>query len=193
MSLAAFRRHDQHDELAKLAASHFEHELTTEDREVLAGAAKTINWHASFGSIVGVGVGCLLAYRVRALRRNWFNELRTSDKPKQVIFHSGKTCKPSVGPTISHQTENTFAVDVPDVTPRLAPSPVGDFAAYFFLGVGGLFLGGETGFLTGTSIAARRVRADAERRKRVEQAYRAFKIDLLRKQLKELEQGGAVW
>ncbi|KAI7774027.1 hypothetical protein LA080_009450 [Diaporthe eres] len=175
MSLAAFRRHDQHDELAKLAASHFQHELTTEDRQVLAGAAKTINWHASFGSIVGVGVGCLLAYRVRALRRNWFNELRTSDKPKQVIFHSGKT------------------LDVPDVTSRLAPSPVGDFAAYFFLGVGGLFLGGETGFLTGTSIAARRVRADAERRKRVEQAYRAFKIDLLRKQLKELEQGGAVW
>lgn len=79
------------------------------------------------------------------------------------------------------------------MTSRLAPSPVGDFAAYFFLGMGGLFLGGETGFLSGTSIAARRVRADAERRKRVEDAYRAFKIDLLRKEVESLEKGGAVW
>ena len=70
---------------------------------------------------------------------------------------------------------------------------MGDFAAYFFLGMGGLFLGGETGFLTGTSMAARRVRADAERRKRVENAYRAFKIDLLRKEAKDLEDGAAVW
>lgn len=84
-------------------------------------------------------------------------------------------------------------VDVPDVTSRLAPSPLGDFAAYFFLGMGGLFLGGETGFLTGTSMAARRVRADADRRKRVEDAYRAFKIDLLRKEAKNLEDGAAVW
>lgn len=99
----------------------------------------------------------------------------------------------SLGLKISHRTNNTIAVDVPDVTSRLAPSPLGDFAAYFFLGMGGLFLGGETGFLTGTSIAARRVRADAERCKRVEDAYRAFKIDLLRKQAKELEQGGTVW
>lgn len=82
---------------------------------------------------------------------------------------------------------------MPDVTSRLAPSPVGDSAAYFFLGLGGLFLGGETGFLSGTSIAARRVRADADRRKRVEDAYRGFKIDLLRKELQSLEQGGAVW
>lgn len=86
-----------------------------------------------------------------------------------------------------------FIVDVPDVTSRLAPSPFGDFAAYFFLGMGGLFLGGETGFLTGTSMAARRVRADAESSKRVENAYRSFKIDLLRKEAKSLEDGAPVW
>jgi hypothetical protein len=83
-------------------------------------------------------------------------------------------------------------VDVPDVTAKLAPSPLGDFAAYFFLGMGGLFLGGETGFLTGTSMAARRVRADADRRKRVEDAYRAFKIDLHRKEAKALEEGRSI-
>lgn len=86
-----------------------------------------------------------------------------------------------------------WTVDVPDVTAWLAPSRLGDFAAYFFLGMGGLFLGGETGFLTGTSMAARRVRADAERSKRVENAYRAFKIDILRQEAKALEDGAAVW
>jgi hypothetical protein len=94
MSIAAFRRHDQHDELAQLAESHFQHDLTLDDREVLKGAAKTIRWHASFGSIVGLGFGCLLAYRARALRKNWFNQFRTSDQPKQIIFQSGKTSMP---------------------------------------------------------------------------------------------------
>lgn len=59
--------------------------------------------------------------------------------------------------------------------------------------MGGLFLGGETGFLTGTSMAARRVRADAERRQRVEGAFRAFKIDVLRQQADALEKGAPVW
>lgn len=94
MSLAAFRRHRQHDELAQLADSHFQHDLTADDREVLKGAASTISWHASLGSVVGLGLGCFLAYRARGLRRNWFNQFRTSDQPKQVIFHSGKTGKP---------------------------------------------------------------------------------------------------
>lgn len=85
------------------------------------------------------------------------------------------------------------AVDLPDVSAKLAPSSLGDFAAYFFLGVGGLFLGGETGFLTGSSVAASRVRADAERRRRVDGAYRAFKIDALRKQADALEKGAPVW
>lgn len=96
MSLAAFRRHAQHDELAQLAESHFQHDLTADDREVLKGAAKTISWHASFGSTVGLGLGCFLAYRARSMRRNLFNQfIRTSDQPKQlkVILRSGKKCK----------------------------------------------------------------------------------------------------
>lgn len=85
------------------------------------------------------------------------------------------------------------SVDVPDVTDKVVPSAVGDFAAYFFLGLGGLFLGGETGLLSGTTMAWRRVRADEERRRRVENAYRAFKVDLLRKEADALEKGSAVW
>ncbi|KUI59151.1 hypothetical protein VP1G_06393 [Cytospora mali] len=175
MSLAAFRRHAQHDELAQLAESHFENDLTADDKVVLKEAASTISWQASVGSVAGLGLGCLLAYRVRSLRKSFFNEFKASDLPKQLTFASGKT------------------IDVPDVSSKLAPSPLGDFAAYFLLGMGGLFLGGETGFLTGSSIAARRVRADADRTKRIEDAYRAFKIDALRQEANALEKGAPVW
>lgn len=92
-----------------------------------------------------------------------------------------------------NKSHEGLMVDVPDMISRLASSPVGDLAAYFFLGMGGLFLGGVTSFLDGTSITARRLMADAETRKRLENAHRAFKIDVLRKQVKDLEQGGALW
>lgn len=34
---------------------------------------------------------------------------------------------------------------IPDITPLLRPSTLGDFATYFFASAGGLFLGGELG------------------------------------------------
>lgn len=34
---------------------------------------------------------------------------------------------------------------IPDLTPLLKPSTLGDFATYFFASIGGLFLGGELG------------------------------------------------
>lgn len=86
-------------------------------------------------------------------------------------------------------------MDVPDVTERAKPSRLGDFAAYFFLGTGGLFLGGETGFLTGTTVASRRIIRHPEQRARIENAYRAFRIDTLRKEADRLEEGtvGTIW
>lgn len=98
MSLAAFRRHSQHDELAQLAESHFKNDLTVDDKEVLKGAAQTISWQASLGSVVGLGFGCFLAYRARSLRKSWFNEFKASDLPKQVTFASGKTSKRAAKP-----------------------------------------------------------------------------------------------
>lgn len=93
MSLAAFRKHTQHDELAQLAESHFKNDLTADDKEVLKGAAGTISLHSSIGSVVGLGLGCLLAYRVRSLRKSWFTQFQASDAPRQVIYASGKTGK----------------------------------------------------------------------------------------------------
>lgn len=34
---------------------------------------------------------------------------------------------------------------IPDLTPLLKPTTLGDFATYFFATAGGLFLGGELG------------------------------------------------
>lgn len=70
-------------------------------------------------------------------------------------------------------------------------STTGDLAAYMLLGLGGLFLGGETGFLAGTVLASRKVAADEARVKRVREAYRRFKVDALRKEAEELEKYGA--
>lgn len=38
-----------------------------------------------------------------------------------------------------------WSESIPDLTPLLQPSTLGDFATYFFASVGGLFLGGELG------------------------------------------------
>jgi hypothetical protein len=65
----------------------------------------------------------------------------------------------------------------------------GEWATYFFFPLGGLFLGGETGFLTGSWSAARTVTEDPVRRDRIENAYRRFRIDYLKKEVDRLEEG----
>jgi len=50
-----------------------------------------------------------------------------------------------------------------------------------------LFLGGETGFLTGASSARRTITRDQARKERVEKALRAFRIDVLKKEIDMLE------
>jgi hypothetical protein len=69
------------------------------------------------------------------------------------------------------------------------PTKWGDWATYFFFGLGGLFLGGETGFLTGSWSAARTITKDPTRKERIENAYRRFRIDLLKKEIERLEGG----
>jgi hypothetical protein len=45
---------------------------------------------------------------------------------------------------------------IPDLTPLLKPTTVGDVATYFFAAAGGLFLGGELGkIMFGVVIACR--------------------------------------
>jgi hypothetical protein len=71
----------------------------------------------------------------------------------------------------------------------LKPSTLGDVAAYFFFSAGGLFLGGETGLLTGTASARRTITRDPEMQKRIENAFRKFRIDILKNEIHMLERG----
>jgi hypothetical protein len=78
---------------------------------------------------------------------------------------------------------------IPDITSLMQPTTLGDIATYTFFGLGGLFVGGETGLLTGSWSAKRTISSDPETKKRLEQAFRSFKADVLRKQIEELEGG----
>ncbi len=78
---------------------------------------------------------------------------------------------------------------IPDVTPLLQPTPLGDVFTYTFFTIAGLFLGGETGLLTGTWSARRTLERNADTKARVEKAWRSFRADVLRKQIEELEGG----
>ena len=71
----------------------------------------------------------------------------------------------------------------------LQPSRLGDVATYAFLGLGGVFVGGELGVLGGTVRARQTIGADRESRERISLAFRRFQADALRVQAKALEEG----
>ena len=52
-----------------------------------------------------------------------------------------------------------------------------------------MFVGGETGFLTGAWSARRTIRQDPEQQKRIETAFRRFRADVLRKEADALDGG----
>ena len=98
-----------------------------------------------------------------------FNAFKAREQPTAVKFASGKE------------------EAVPDLTPIMKPSTLGDVATYTLLGAGGLFFGGETGLLTGTFRARSSIGADRESRERIETAFRRFRADVLRKQADALD------
>ena len=102
-----------------------------------------------------------------------FDAFRAAEKPTHVRFADGREQA------------------IPDLTPMLRPTTVGDVAAYTLFGFGGIFLGGETGLLTGSWSARSTINRDAAVRERVEKAFRSFRADVLRKEIQQLEGGTA--
>ena len=86
----------------------------------------------------------------------------------------------------------TNVESIPDITPMLRPTTLGDVAAYTLFSAGGLFLGGELGLLTGSYAGMRSITQDPESRARIEKAFRSFRADLLRKEADMLDGGGSV-
>ncbi|KAF9886756.1 hypothetical protein FE257_011133 [Aspergillus nanangensis] len=175
-SFAVLRRR-RSDELAKLADQHIQHDLQQSDRDALKNAAYKVSLWTTVGSAVGVGLGLYVAFRLRSTRKALFEAFRAKEKPTKVVFADGRT------------------ESIPDVTPLLKPTTFGDFATYFFASAGGLFLGGELGFLAGASSGSRSIAAEPERKKRIETAFRKFRVDMLRKQADALDRSSEenVW
>ncbi|KAF2809611.1 uncharacterized protein BDZ99DRAFT_32680 [Mytilinidion resinicola] len=167
-SLAAFRKNASTD-LRKLSEEHLQHDLQQSDRDTLESAAKKVSTHATIGSAIGIGLGLFLAIRIRTARKTMFQAFRATEKPKAVQFADGRT------------------EAIPDLTPLLQPTTFGDIATYTFFSAGGLFLGGETGFLTGSASAARMITSDPESKKRIESAFRKYRIDVLKKEIDQLQ------
>lgn len=150
-SLAVFRRR-RSDELTRLADEHLQHDLQPDDREMLKSAASTVSWWTAIGSTVGVGLGLYIAFRFRTTRKALFDAFRAQEKPTHVVFAGGRSgMSPlmySVCITCGNRSSRWHTEAVPDITPLLKPSTLGDFATYFFASAGGLFLGGELGKCT---------------------------------------------
>ncbi len=173
-SLAVFRK-GLGPELNALAEEHLKHEyakglplqclhtnypsaisLQQSDRDALQKGASTVSTHVSVGSILGLSLAVFAAYRLRAARRAMFNAFKSKEQPTAVKFASGKE------------------EPLPDMASIMQPSTIGDVATYTLLGFGGLFLGGETGLMTGTFRARQQIGADRESRERIEAAFRRY-------------------
>ncbi|CAI6338238.1 unnamed protein product [Periconia digitata] len=167
-NLAAFRD-GRSGQLRKLAEEHLQHDLNQSDRDILRSAGGKVSTHAKVGSLLGLGLGVWCAFRLRSMRLAYFNAFRAMEKPVELKFADGRT------------------QPIPDLTNQLAPSKWGDAASYFFFSVGGLFLGGELGFISGTASASRAITKDPETKERIEKAFKNYRIDAMKQEIKQLE------
>ena len=88
-SFAVLRKNAGED-ISKLAEEHFKHDLQDSDRDILKNAANKMGTHATVGSLLGLGLGLLLAFRIRRSRTQMFNAFRTAEKPTHVKFADGR-------------------------------------------------------------------------------------------------------
>ena len=173
--------------------------LTQDDRKTLERAASKLSTHITIGSLIGLGIGVALAWQIRTNRVKLFNAFKAMQKPTHVKFADGREGAFSVSvPTSYHHILTPLASieAVPDITPLIRPTKAGDIAAYGFFSVAGLFLGGETGLLTGAGSARRTISRDSAAKERIEKAFRAFRADVLRKEIEMLEggeKGSTIW
>lgn len=88
-SLAILRKNASED-IRKLADEHFKHDLNDTDRDTLKSTASKVGTHATIGSLLGLGLGVFLAFRVRSSRTQMFNAFRTAERPTHVKFADGR-------------------------------------------------------------------------------------------------------
>lgn len=87
----AISRKNASKELAQLAEDHMKHDLQQSDRDALNSAAHKFGTFTTVGSLVGLGLGVALAFRVRRVRGEYFKAFRAMEKPTHVQFADGRT------------------------------------------------------------------------------------------------------
>ena len=88
-SFAVLRKNAGED-ISKLAEEHFKHDLQDTDRDKLISAGSKMGTHATIGSIIGLGLGLFLSFRLRSSRTRMFNAFRAAEKPTHVKFANGR-------------------------------------------------------------------------------------------------------
>ncbi len=67
------------------------HSLQQTDRDALKSAASKVGTHATVGSIIGLGLGVFLAFRLRQNRTAMFRAFKAVERPTSVQFANGRT------------------------------------------------------------------------------------------------------
>ena len=65
--------------------------LNDVDRNALKSAATKVSTYATVGSIIGLGLGAFLAFRLRSNRMKMFAAFKATEKPTHVQFANGRT------------------------------------------------------------------------------------------------------
>lgn len=65
------------------------HSLTPSDRDTVKKAATKISTHVSVGSLVGLGLGIAMAWKLRSNRMKLFEAFKTARRPTHVKFADG--------------------------------------------------------------------------------------------------------
>lgn len=87
---AALRRDPRHDEFARLADEHMQHDLEESDRDCLKKAASRVSIPTTIGTLVGLGLGVYAAVRLRRARADVFRAFRAAERPTHVVFAGGR-------------------------------------------------------------------------------------------------------
>jgi hypothetical protein len=89
----ALLRQNAGQEISALAEEHIKHDLQDSDRDLLNSAASKFGTHVKIGSLLGLSLGALLAFRLRRTRLQMFRAFRAQEKPTHVRFADGREGK----------------------------------------------------------------------------------------------------